>query len=278
MKHLKFTFAAVALLGALIAVRPAAAQEPPAPGASPRIDAIRKAGALRVGVLANAPWLVENTSGDGDQWSGPAWVLSQEYAKRLGVKLQPVLVSHETKIPVLAANQVDISITALAATPERLPVVDFVLYSNTSVCMFGRADNPRFAQAKTVDDLNNPDVTIAYFIGAAEEGWVKQRFPKAKLLGVANSGATAPLEDIMAKRADAAPINRIPYVPMSHKVKGLAVLPKDNNCQDSTEKAQPVGVAIDKNQPVFLAWLQAVATSIHPQLEASEQSVIETMK
>jgi polar amino acid transport system substrate-binding protein len=276
--RLNFGWALGVLLAGLIAALPAMAQEPPAPGTSPRIDAIHKAGVLRVGVLANAPWLVENTTGDGDQWSGPAWVLAQDYAKRLGVKLQSVLVSHETKIPVLASNQVDISITALAETPERIPVVDFVLYSNTSVCMFGRADNPRFSAAKTVDDLDQPGVTIAYFIGAAEEGWVKQRFPNAKLLGVANSGATAPLEDIMARRADAAPINRIPYVPMSHKVKGLASLPTANNCQDSTEKAQPVGMAIDKNQPIFLAWLQAVATSIHPRLEKAEQDVIETMK
>jgi polar amino acid transport system substrate-binding protein len=173
---------------------------------------------------------------------------------------------------------VDISITPLAETPDRDPVVDFILYSNTSVCMFGRADNPKFAAAKTVDDLNRPDITIAYFIGGAEEGWVKQRFPKAKFLGVANSGATAPLEDIMARRADAAPINRIPFVPMSKKVKGLAVLPKANNCQDSTEKAQPVGMAIDKNQPVFLEWLRAVAKSIHPQLEAAEQQVVAAMK
>src|SRR5581483_11381045 len=52
----------------------------PAAGASPRIDAIRKAGVLRVGVLANAPWLVENTSGQGEAWSGPAWLLAKEYA------------------------------------------------------------------------------------------------------------------------------------------------------------------------------------------------------
>jgi polar amino acid transport system substrate-binding protein len=277
MKNPKHILAGAALLGAVLITLPATAQEPPAPGASPRIDAIHKAGVLRVAVLANAPWLVESTTG-GEQWSGPAWVLAEEYAKRLGVKLSPVLVSHETKIPVLASNQVDLSITALAETPERDAVVDFVLYSNTSVCMFGRADNPRFAAAKTVDDLNKPDITIAYFIGGAEEGWVKQRFPQAKFLGVANSGATAPLEDIMAKRADAAPINRIPYVPMSHKVKGLVVLPSANNCQGSTEKAQPVGMALDKNQPVFLTWLRAVETTVHPKLEAAEQQVIETMK
>jgi polar amino acid transport system substrate-binding protein len=280
MTRLKLLLFACALAGVLAAGLPAWAGEPapPAPGASPRIDAIRKAGVLRVAVLANAPWLIENTTGSGEQWSGPAWVLASEYARLLGVKLQPVLVSHETKIPVLAANQVDISITPLAETPERDKVVDFVLYSNTSVCLFGRADNPRFSRAKTVDDLNRPDVTIAYFIGGAEEAWVKQRFPKAKFLGVANSGGTAPLEDILARRADAAPINRIPWVPMNRKVKGLAVLPKENNCQNSTEKAQPVGVAVDKNQAVYLTWLRAAATSNHLKLEAAEQQVVETMK
>jgi polar amino acid transport system substrate-binding protein len=256
----------------------AVAQTPPAPGASPRVDAIHKAGTLRVAVLANAPWLVENTSGDGEQWSGPAWLLASEYARLLGVKLAPVLVSHETKIPVLASNQVDLSITALAETPERENVVDFVIYSNTSVCMFGLAGNPKFAEAKTVDDLNKPGITIAYFVGAAEEGWVKQRFPLATLKGVTNSGATAPLEDVMAHRADAAPINRIPYVAMAAKVKGLAALPKENNCQNSTEKAQPVGLAIDKNQPVFLDWLRAVEKTMHPKLEADEQRVAATLK
>jgi polar amino acid transport system substrate-binding protein len=274
------TIATKGLIAAcLLAVSlPALAQEPPAAGKSPRVDAIRKAQVLRVGVLANAPWLVENTTGSGEHWSGPAWVLAKEYADRLGVKLEPILVSHETKVPVLAANQVDISITPLAETAERKAVVDFILYSNTSVCMFGKADNPKFANAKSVDDLNNPDLTIAYFLGAAEEGWVKQRFPKAKLLGVANSGATAPLEDVMAGRADAAPINRIPYVPMSRKVKGLAVLPSTNNCQGSTEKAQPVGMAIDKNQGELLAWMVAVEKSIHGKLEAAEEAVVATMK
>jgi polar amino acid transport system substrate-binding protein len=277
MRRLGQFIVACAAIVSIAGAGSAWAQDVPAPGTSPRVDAIKKSGALRVAVLANAPWLVENTKGTGDKWSGPAWTIAAEYAKRLGVKLDPILVSHETKVPVLAANQVDLTITPLAETPERDAVVDFVLYSNTSVCMFGRADNPRFAAAKTVDDLNTPDMTIAYFIGGGEEGWVKQRFAKAKLLGVSNSGATAPLEDIMAKRADAAPINRVPWVAMNNKVKGLAALPSANNCQDSTEKAQPVGLAIDKGQQVFLDWLRAVEKTVHAELEADEQAVIATM-
>ncbi len=140
--------------------------------------------------------------------------------------------------------------------------------------MFGRADNKVFSAAKTVDDLNSPDVTIAFFIGAAEENWVKQRFPKAKLRGVTNSGAVAPLDEVMAHRADAAPINRIPWVDMAKKVKVLAALPKANNCQDSQEKAQPVGMAIDKNQPAMLDWMRAVAKSIQPKLTAEEERIV----
>jgi polar amino acid transport system substrate-binding protein len=250
-------------------------EEAPAVGASARIDAIRKAGALRVGVLANLPWLAENMS-SGEAWDGPAWTLAKEYARRLGVKVEPVLVSHETKVPVLAANQVDLTITPLAETPERLKVVDFVIYSTTSVCMFGLQANGKFAGAKTVDELNSADLTIAYFIGGGEEGWVRERFPKAKLRGVTGSGA-APVEEIVARRADAAPINRVPWVVLQKKVKGLAALPKDNNCQDSGEKAAPVGLAIDKDQGALLDWLRAVAKAMGPQLEADERRIVDRM-
>ena len=265
-------------LAALAAAAAARADVPvPAPGASPRIDAIKKAGVLRVGVLANAPWLVENTTGQGDAWSGPAWLLAQEYAKRLNVKLEPVPVSHETKVPVLASNQVDISVTPLAETPDRLKVVDFVVYSATSVCMFGLSCNPKFAGARTVDDLNKPEITIAYYTGGGEESWVKERFPKAQLRGVAGSGV-APVEEVMAKRADAVPINRVPWVAMGRKLSQLWVLPRQNNCQDSTEKAAPVGMAIDKNQPAFLQWARAVEKDIETKLKADELRVVDTMK
>jgi polar amino acid transport system substrate-binding protein len=272
------SFGAALALPLLIACCAARADVPvPAPGASPRIDAIKKAGVLRVGVLANAPWLVENTSGQGEAWSGPAWLLAKEYAKRLNVKLDAIPVSHETKVPVLASNQVDISVTPLAETPDRLKVVDFVVYSSTSVCMFGLASNPKFSGAKSVDDLNRPDITIAYYTGGGEESWVKERFPKAQLRGVAGSGV-APVEEVMAKRADAVPINRVPWVAMGRKLKQLAVLPKANNCQDSTEKAAPVGMAVDKNQTAFLAWARAVEKEMEPVLKKDEARVVDTMK
>jgi polar amino acid transport system substrate-binding protein len=247
------------------------------PANSPRVQAIQKTGVFRVGVLANPPWLVENTSGSGEQWSGPGWTLAKEYARLLGVKLQPVAVSHETKVPVLASNQVDMTVSPLSVTPERLKVIDFITYASTSLCVFGRADNPKVANAKSIDDFNKEGVVVAYYTGGGEEHWVKTRFPNATLRGVSTAGTAAPVEEIMAKRADITPINRIPWVALNKKVKGLKALPEGNNCQDSKEMGTDIGSAIDKNQPEFLTWLNAVRDRMQKQLTAEEAQMIEKM-
>ena len=181
----------------------------PPPGKSPTIDAIKKRGALRAAAIGEFPWLPENTSGSGPQFSGPAWVLANEYAKRLGVKLDIVPVSHETKVPILATGDADISIAPLSVTPQRQKVVDFIVYSKSSLCFFGRADNPKLKDVKTVDDLNRPDITMAYFSGTPPEAWAPTRFDKVKFRAVAGSGANAPVEEMMSKRADVAP-DRLP--------------------------------------------------------------------
>jgi polar amino acid transport system substrate-binding protein len=263
--------ATLAVTASLAAAGAAMAQvQPPAPGASPRIDAIRKAGALRVGVLANAPWLVENTTGQGEAWSGAAWTLAKEYARLLNVTLQPVLVSHETKVPVLAANQVDMSITPLAETPERLQVVDFVLYSKTSVCMFGLAANPKFAAAATVDDLNSPDITIAYYTGGAEENWVKGASTRSCMSRLRHRAGRD--QQRAGGRSTASRGSR--WRPSE----GSAALPKEKNCQGSSREGEPGGLAVDKSQTAYVEWLRAVANSIAPQLEADEQKVVATMQ
>ena len=267
------------LTGLLIAASAsqALAQSIPAPGTSARIDAIKKAGVLRAAVLSNPPWLVENTTSSGDAWAGPAWLLANEYARLLGVKLQAIPVSHETKVPVLASNQADMTISPLSVTPERLKVVDFVTYSATALCLFGRADNPKLANVKSIDEFNNPDITVAYFTGGGEENWVKKRFPNAKLRGVSTAGTAAPVEEILAKRADLTPINRVPWSALNRKVKGLKVFPEGNNCQGSTEMATPMGLAIDKNQPEYFNWLNAVSETMKSKLEADETRIINTM-
>jgi polar amino acid transport system substrate-binding protein len=266
--------AAVIGIGAILAASAvsAAGTDVPAPGVSSRIDSIKARGTLKVGVLGELPWLIENTSGSGEPFSGPSWLLANEYAKRLGVKLETVPVSHETKVPILATGQVDITIAPLSITDARKQVVDFVVYSKSSLCIIGLKSNPKLADIKSVDDLNSADITMAYFTGTPPETWVPTRFPKMVAHGVSGSGATAPVEEIVSKRADLAPLDNTKWPEVDKAVPGLVVFPSD--CLRSQEMATPVGHAIDKNQPELLAWLQAVAAEVQPQVEAEEFRII----
>jgi polar amino acid transport system substrate-binding protein len=250
------------------------AADMPKPGECTTIDAIKKEGKHRAGIMAGYPWLEENTTGQGEPYSGPAWILANTYAKLLGVKLELIPVSHETKVPVVQNGQAHMSIAPLSVTPPRQKVVDFVVYSNSSVCMFGKADNPKLAGVKTVDDLNREDISIAYFTGAAEEPWVPQRFPKAQSRGVSGSGTAAPDEEIMAGRTDVAPIDKISWVTLSKQVPGLKSWPEGDACLTSTEFSNPVGLAVAKGDDAFLSWARAVADDSRAALQQEELRLI----
>ena len=258
------------LLATSIAARSADVPVPP-PGACSRIEEIKQRGSLRVSVLAEYPWLKQNSDGADKPFTGPAWRLAEEYASRLGVKLETVPVSFENKVSILSSGQVDISIAPLLETPERAKVVDFIVYSTSAQCLFGVADNPKVAQASSIDDLNRPDVTIAYIIGSPQGASLQKRLPKAVRRGVAGSLADVPIDEITSHRADVANIDKFFFADLAKKVPGLVTVPKEY--LRSQELPIPVGMAIDKNQPAFLAWLRTVAEAIKPQLDAEEVPV-----
>ncbi len=262
-----FTLAFATGLSALSAQAQVA---PPAPGKDSIVDRIRAAGAIKAAAIGEFPWLPENTSGVGEPYSGPAWILVNEIAKGLGVKVEVVPVSHETKVPILATGQADISIAPLTDTPTREKVVDFINYSQSSLCLFGRADNPKLKNVKSVDDLDRPEITVAYFTGSAPEPWIPVRFKKSAKRAVAGSGANAPVEEIMSGRADVAPIDNVAWPKLEHAVPGLKAWPEGDSCLQSNEMAGAVGMAIEKNHPVFLAYLLSVRDSLKPKLQAEE--------
>jgi polar amino acid transport system substrate-binding protein len=271
----RFLCAAAIGVGLLLGARiEAASTDVPEPGKSAKIDAIKERGTLRVAAIGEFPWLPENTTGSGPPFSGPAWFLAQDYADRLGVKLEVVPVSHETKIPILATGDADISIAPLSVTPKRMEVADFVVYSRSSLCFFGREDNPKLEAAKSVDDLNRDDIVMAYFTGTPPEAWAPTRFPKMQFRAVTGSGANAPVEEIMSGRADVAPIDNAAWPQLSRQVPGLVVFPQGDDCLQSTEMATEVGLAVDKRDPVFRDWLQAVYDADRAQVEAEELKIL----
>lgn len=234
----------------------------PTPGASAKIDEIVDRGALRVGLLAEFPFLVENTSGDGEQYGGPSWFLANQFADRLGVEVDVVPVSHETKVPILATGQIDLTIAPLWVTDARKEVVDFVIYSTSSMCMIGLETNPKLSGVEEIEDLNRDDLTLVYFAGGPTEYLVQPHFPDLVYRSVPSSGANAPIEELMSGRADIAPVDSAAWPQLAKAVPGLKVWPETDECLKGTILSNPVGMALDKNQAVFRDWMQAVADEI----------------
>lgn len=254
---------------------PALAEVPvPAAGQDTLLDAIKERGVLRAAAIGEFPWLPENTTGEGDRFSGPAWTLVNEYAKRLGVTVEIVDVSHETKVPILATGQADISIAPLAVTPARQEVVDFITYSQSSLCLYGLADNPKLADVGDVDGLDKSDITIVYFTGTPPETWLPERFKNVETRAVTGSGANTPVEEILSGRADIATIDNVAWPQFAASVPGLAVWPKGDDCLISQEMAASVGMAITKGHPVLLEWLTAVRDEMAPALQAEEIAIM----
>jgi polar amino acid transport system substrate-binding protein len=268
MRTMKSMMMAAALASAAFVASAALADDipaAPAKGVSPRVDAIRASGVLRVGVQPIDPWLTQNTTGTGEPWSGPAWMLAKKYADLLGVKLQEVPTSNDTKVTLLGANQADISISAMGVSPERLQVVDFVVYSHNSTCMIYKKSNPKFKNVKTLEDLNSPEFDIVFGIGSHDEPYQRERFPKAKIRGVTNI-----VDEVVSGHADTTSYNRLEAGRMLRKMPEMAALPAENNCQGSTEQSSDMGMAVAKGQTAFIDWLRAVQTAIQADLTAEE--------
>jgi polar amino acid transport system substrate-binding protein len=238
----------------------------PRPGASSRIDAIRQRGTLRVAVQNEFPWLIQNQPADAAPFHGPAWRLAEEYARRLGVSIETVPVTSDDKVSILASGAVDVSIAPMLVTPSREAVADMISYSATAHCVFGLADNPKVAAAERLDDLNQSAVTIGFIIGTPTGDWLQTRLVRAARDGVPGKLTDLATGEVLAHRADVAPIDKFFLRDLQEKVPGLASVPKD--CLASQELPISIGVAIDKGQPAFLDWLRAVAASIKPEVDA----------
>jgi polar amino acid transport system substrate-binding protein len=222
---------------------------------------IQQRGVLRVGVLALPPWLLESSSG---QYSGEAWTLAEAVAKYLHVKLQLVPVSQETKVSDLQTGVIDISITPLADTPQRLKVIDFVNYSYTADCFAGFSTNPKLKGITKVSQLNSPKLSMAYFIGGSQQDFLPKEFPQLRLVGVTGSGSGVPLPELLSGRADLVVFNVVEWPALKRTYPTLEAWP--TNCIGSTYQSLEVGWGVAKGHPEFVAFLRKVEVSMQSQL------------
>ncbi len=240
----------------------------PTPGDSATIDQIKRVGEIRVAVLPEYPYLLESLTGSGDKYYGPAWTIAKEFASRLQVSLKAVPVSHETKVPSLELGKVDVIIAPMWVTPKRQEVVDFVIYSQSGLCFFGLKSNKALQNITTLEALNDPTIRLVYFVGGPSEKVIKPVLPDVTYRAVPGSGSNAPIEEIMARRADIAPIVSSVWPKLKRTLPTLRALPNEKACASNSLLPHAVGMAVRKDDEVFKAWLQEIVNARKDDIEA----------
>lgn len=125
--------------------------------------------------------------------------LIREITKRLlgsadAVDFEQVLSS--TRVMAINSGNLDVVAATMTITPEREELIDFT----DPYYVAGQAILvPKLSAAKTAEDLK--DKRIMFIIGSTSEGNIKQRLPKAKLVGFTT--ATDALAAMKAGRGDA---------------------------------------------------------------------------
>jgi polar amino acid transport system substrate-binding protein len=207
--------------------------------------------------------LIQDTSGG---YTGASWTLAEAYAKKLGVKLETVNVSQETKVTALNTKQIDVSITPLAETPERKAAVSFVTYSATAICYAGLKSNQKVSGIKDVEGINSPSLKMAYFVGASQEHYLPERFPQLKLKGVTGSGSGVPIEELLSGRVDLVVFNTVEWPALVKRYPDLTAFPSE--CRDSNEQKNLIGHAVSKSDPAFVNFLTGIEKEVDSQLQA----------
>lgn len=158
---MKFTFRAraraialgvVAALG-LAGLTPAQAQT---------LEAIKEAGVVRVGVMAEqAPWGSIDASG---QNIGYDVDVARLIAKELGVDIEFVTGAVAARIPNLLTNKVDLQMAIMGMYPDRAKVVQFTQpYAGLKIVLIASAKD----KIETIEDAR--DMTIGVPRGAAQD-------------------------------------------------------------------------------------------------------------
>jgi polar amino acid transport system substrate-binding protein len=261
------SFAFAACSSSASSPAPAASTGPSAAGgglpASATIDKIKKAGSLRVGVAIALPWLGQDPK--TNEYFGPATIIAQSMATKLGVKLEYVPQDFSVIVAALQSDKIDLANAPLFATPKRLAVIEIAPWASSGECYLVLKTNTK---VNTTADLNNASVKITGLQGTGSLQSVQAKYPNATYVIVASSaGQEADFLDVLNGKADAAIIDS-PVAPgYATKYPQLKVVPSD--CQSNSDVPTPIGVGYNKGDEGWSTFIKATLAELKPQLDAA---------
>jgi len=139
------------------------------------IEEIKRNGVLRVGISTFVPWSMRDKKGD---LIGFEIDVANQVAKDMGVKAEFVPTAWDGIIPALLAGKFDVIISGMSITPQRNLTVNFTVpYAHSGQQM--TANKKLAGGFKSLEDFNDPKVTITCRRGTSTCVAAKKIFPKA---------------------------------------------------------------------------------------------------
>lgn len=148
---------------------------------SPTLDAILEKGKIVIGCSLNgAPVGFTDDSGTPMGYDVD-W--AYRLGEVLGVEVEIQNVDAETRLPALTSGRVDVLFANTTGNLERAQSVDFTMpYLRCGVKMITAAGS----NLHTIEDLNDPSITVSVNRGSTGEALVTQYAPNANILYVDN--------------------------------------------------------------------------------------------
>jgi polar amino acid transport system substrate-binding protein len=245
---------------------PVPAPPVPAQGESQTIDAIKDRGTVRFGIAVAPPWLLQDlTTGE---YFGPAIDVGERIGEILEVDVQYVESGWDVLIAGLQADQYDIILAPTFETEERAAVIDFATYTEAGTCYFVLRENE---DINTLEDLNNPDVTIVTFIGTGTDEGIREKYPEANIRSIVQPpGGQPPIEEVLAGRADVGPFDAPLAFFIEEQYSQLKILPENPEyCVLNSDIPFPIGMGFVQDDPALAQFLEGVVASMQPEIDAA---------
>lgn len=239
----------------------------PDEGESKIFDQIMKTGKIKAGVAICAPWLLQDPA--TGNYVGPTVDLMNKICEVLGVEVEYVDSEWKTIVAGLQSNKFDLIIAPLNATEARMEVIDFVNYSSAGLAYACSRNNEKAMAIKSLEELDNPDITIITMIGGASDERIRGKYTKANIYSIMQPpGGLPAIEEVMTGRGDFLHLDSPLALKIAKEYPELSILTGAENALLNPDIPTPVGMGINKNDEAFHNFLQAIVDDMEEHTQA----------
>jgi ABC-type amino acid transport substrate-binding protein len=218
-----------------------------------------------------APWLLQDPN--DSSYFGSVDIIAKATADALGVPLKYTDATWDTVIAGLVAHKYQIAAAPILETEKRKKVAGFVTFGKAGSCFVVRPDSP----IKTLDDLNNPDITYLGYTGLANDDMFHEKYPDTKVQMISPPPGHGPrIPEVLSGRGDIAAIE----APLAYWVQSLwpeaRIIPAVDECVTNPDLVRSIGIGYPKGDEAFAIFLASVIAAHQGEIDDSIKKFSQT--